>query len=140
MPNPEYAELRGHLDGQDPFMTGGHQIMKTRRGNRIMPEWAKSNKKVQEILIRSFPKLRTNPGQRERAARWATVIHLYFRMQMTSGQVASQMKVTSKVVYDLILRINRASKGLKASGTGPLRGRPAGRPKKNSAVSQTAGG
>jgi hypothetical protein len=130
MPNPEYAELRGHVDGQDPFMTGGHQIIKMRRGNRVIPDWAKNNKKMQAMLNRSFLELRTNPKQRARAARWATVIQLYFRMQMTRGQVAAQMGLDQGVVKRLIDNIHLASKGLKSGGKGPYSNRPNGRPKK----------
>jgi len=130
MPNPEFAELRGYLDGQDTFMTGGHQIIKMRRGNRVTPEWAKSRKTLQKILTRSFPQLRKNPRQRARAARWASVIQLYYRMHMTRGQVAEQMKLGQKTVNRLIENISRAAKGLKTSGGGVYSSRPAGRPKK----------
>lgn len=100
-----FLELRGKFDGQDPFMTGGHQIIKLRTGDRVIPEWTKSDKKIQAILLRSFPKLRTDPKQRVSAARWATIIQLYYRMQMTQGQVAAQMKLRPKVVGRLIENI-----------------------------------
>ena len=125
-----FQELRASFDGQDPFMTQGHQIIKMRRSDRLTPEWAKSNKRVQEILLRSFPKLRTDPVQRGRAARWAVVIQLYYRMTMTRSQVAAQMKVTQKTISLLLDRIQRASKDMKTNGKGPLSKRPAGRPKK----------
>ena len=125
-----FGELRGRFDGQDPFMTGGHQIIKTRRIERVTPEWARSNKKIQAILLRSFPKLKTDFHQRVRAARWATVIQLYFRVHMTRGQIAEQMKVPLKTVENLIDRIHRACNGMKTSGKGPLSSRPPGRPKK----------
>lgn len=124
-----FQELRGSFDGQDPFMTQGHQIIKMRRSDRATPEWAKSNKRIQEILLRSFPKLRTDPVQRGRAARWALVIQLYYRVHMTRSEVAAQMKSRQKVVNRLIENINLAAKGLKTNGKGAFTGRPAGRPK-----------
>lgn len=125
-----FLELRGKFDGQDPFMTGGHQIIKMRTGDRVVPEWTKSDKEVQKILLRSFPKLRTSPKQRALAGRWAQAIHLYYRMQMTRGQVAAQMKMNLNATKMLIRSINWAGKGLKANGKGPLTGAPRHRPRK----------
>jgi hypothetical protein len=129
-----FGQLRGSFDGQDPFMTGGHQIIKTRSSNRDVPEWALDNKKVQQILLRSFPKLKTDLKQRARAARWATIIQLFFRMKMTRKQVAEQTKLSSIIVRDLIRNIRRAASGRKTNGQGLAGKRPTGRPKKRSAT------
>jgi hypothetical protein len=110
-------------------MTGGHQIIKMRRSDRVTPEWAKSNKKIQQMLMRSFPQLRTNPIQRRRAARWATIIQLYYRMLMTRGQICAHTKMRPKVVCRLIENISLASKGMKANAKGPYSNRPPSRPK-----------
>ena len=77
-------QLRKHLDSDDPFMSAGHQILVERQQERVCPEWAKSDTKIQEILLRSFPKLKQAGSQDEkRAGRWARVIQLYFRMNCT---------------------------------------------------------
>jgi hypothetical protein len=135
-------ELRGKFDGQDPFMTGGHQIIQPRGGNRVIPEWAKSDVKIQKILLRSFPELKTNPAVRVRAARWMVIIQLYYRMQMTNTAVAAQAKLPIKVTNRLIEYIAKAAKGRRADNgrgkkTGMLTGKPKGRPK-NNRVTQTS--
>ncbi len=126
-----FLELRSRFDGQDPFMTGGHQIIKPRTGNRETPEWAKSDKKVQALLLRSFPKLKTNARHRAGASRWAVIIQLYFRMHMTRGRVAEETKLPQKTVINLIDCIHRVSKDMKANGKGPRSRRKIGRPKKS---------
>jgi len=125
MPNLDFAELRGNFDGSESFMTQGHQIIKMRRIDRSIPEWAKSNKKIQQILLCSFPKLKTDARQRARAARWSLIIHLYFRMQMTRGQIAAQLKVNPNTVKMVIRRITK-----KTNEKGVFVGRSAGRPRK----------
>lgn len=122
-------QLRRRLDGEDPFHHG-HQIIQERRVSKKMPEWTKSDHKIQALLLRSFPQLKESTTHRLRAARWATVIHLYFRIGLTYGQVAEEMDLTPKQVADILLRINRVSRGEKANGTGVLTARR-GRPRKS---------
>lgn len=126
-----FEELRGQFDGQDPFMTTGHQIITVRRGTHKIPDWTKDKTRIQKLLLRSFPKMMVDSKQREQAGRWARVIHLYFRMQMTSGQVAEEMELPKKKIYDIILRIQRVSHGRRANGTGLLELRKKKRPKEN---------
>ena len=125
-----FEELRGKFDGSESFMNRGHQIIKMRRSDRQIPEWSKDNKKVQAILVRSFPGLRTNPRQRARAARWAVAIQLYYRVRMTKSHVAQQMKLDVDTVRTLLRNINRAANGKKTNGKGDYTGRPRNRPKK----------
>lgn len=126
-----FAQLRQHFDGQDVFMTGGHQIIKTRRDDREVPAWAKSNKQIQTILLRSFPLLKTDPRQRVSAARWAVIIQLFFRMQMTRSQVVAQTKLSENTVRRLIQHIRCAANGKRTDRPNIPRGvRPRGRPKK----------
>jgi hypothetical protein len=124
-----FKELRGYLDGQDTFMTGGHQVIKPRQSNRETPDWATSNNKIQVILLRSFPKLRTNLTQRKGAARWAEIIQLYYRMHVSKRQIAEQLKLNYNTVRMLVRNISRAAKGKKANGVANTN-RPTGRPKK----------
>ena len=112
------GQLRGKFDGQDPFMTGGHQIIKTRQRERTIPEWTKSNKSVQGVLLLAFPKLNSNARQRVAAARWASVIHLYYRMKMTRSAVSAQTKIPVDTLRSLLRNISRVAKGLRADGTG----------------------
>jgi hypothetical protein len=125
-----FEQLRGKFDGSESFMNHGHQIIKIRRGNRKNPPWVKCDTKIREILLRSFPKMLTNPLQRSRAGTWARVIHLYFRMQMTYSQVAAELNIKPRRAEDLIRSIRRAGAGRKANGKGLLGKRATGRPKK----------
>ncbi len=128
--NRDFQQLRTILDGDDPFMVGGHQKSSLRKKERIVPEWTKNDKKVREVLLRSFPKLRTDPKQRRQAARWARIIHLYFRMQYTYRQVADELDMPLKAMESMIRSIKRVAAGKRANGTGLLGSIPVGRPKK----------
>jgi len=129
-----YNELRQTFDGQDPFMTKGHQIIKVRRGNRKTPDWAKNENELRKLLLHSFPYMATNKKQRVRAGRWARIINLYFRLQMTHGQIASEMMMSYCAVESAIRNIKRAAKGLKASGEGRYKS-PTGVRTRSSAIS-----
>lgn len=122
-----FGELRHqHFDGSDPFMTGGHQIIKTRRIKRVQPEWTKSDEEIKKVLLRSFPKLKTNARQRAGAARWTRFIHLYYRMGMTKGQVAAEMGTTTVNVANIRNRMRRVFNGQRANNTGKLSRDPGG--------------
>jgi hypothetical protein len=123
-------ELVKVIDGKEQFMRSGHQILVERKHKKVMPEWAKDDKEIQKILLRSFPKWRTDKKQAARAGRWARVIQLYFRIGHTHGQIAEEMSLTYKQVHDLVDRIRRAGQGFSANGTRrKLGSRPVGRPK-----------
>jgi len=121
-----FKQLRKKLDGKDPFMTGGHGIIKStgrsQHNARLQrtPVWATDDKEIQKLLLRSFPKLWIDPVQWERAGRWMRIIQLYFRAGLTSGHIAEEMHLTDKKVRKIISRIRNAAKF-----------RPRGRPKKN---------
>jgi hypothetical protein len=125
-----FGELRGSFDGQDPFMLMGHQILRPRvlRPSDRASEWT-SNKEVQKVLLRAFPKLRTDRRQRKRAARWTRIIHLYFRMNMTAGQVAVEMRLKRKTVENLVASIRRVASGRRADNKGMRGQRRPGRPR-----------
>ena len=129
--NGTQSELRLYLDSKDPFMTAGHQIMKTRSHEREAPAWAIDDQKIQAILLRSFPNLKTPESKdAERAGRWMRVIHLYFRMGMTRGQVAEELGLPYRRIESLVMAVKRAAAGKSANGSGLYRKR--GRPRRNS--------
>lgn len=123
-----FKELRGSLDGQDPFMTHGHQIMKIRRPKKKIPAWAYNRKEIQKFLQRVFPKLK-DPGQRERAGRWARIAHLYFNQNWSRGQIAAELHMTYNAVNSAVRALKRAAAGLRTD-TGKVIGKPKGRPQK----------
>jgi hypothetical protein len=90
-PNNEYGaylELLDKMDASEPFMRGGHKVVKPRHKTKVIPDWALDDVKIQEIVLRSFPKLHIDGKQRAGAARWVRVIFLYFRREFTEGQIA----------------------------------------------------
>lgn len=111
-----FGELRRRFDSNDPFMTGGHRLLKMRRYQRSVPEWARSDEEVRKLLLRSFPKLQDNDLQRKRAAVWTRVIHLYFRLGYTYSYVAGEMELSDKKIENVVQAIHYAASGKTAKG------------------------
>lgn len=123
-----YGELRHSMDGSDPFMTGGHQVISPRRAyKKDHPAWTKSDEKIKQILLRSFPKLQTDRRQRLAAARWLRIIHMYYRVGETIGTIALELHQKVGTVKRVLVSIKRAAKG-KNTANGTER-RKRGRPK-----------
>jgi len=114
-------QLNRSVDQQDPFLTGGHQVVGARKYKRAVPLWAMSDKATRKVILRAFPNFITDSVQREGAARWASVIHLYFRMGYTRGQIAEEIGSSACKIHGVIRSILRVSKGLRANGSGKLR-------------------
>ena len=112
-------QLGRSLDQNDGFMQGGHQIVHARTYKRKTPAWTINDKEVQKVLLRAFPKLATDDRQRDSAGRWTMVIHLYFRLGYTRGQIAAELDTTTERVKGYIRSIYRVSKGRRADGKGP---------------------
>lgn len=123
-------QLRGSFDPKDSFLSSGHQVVQARSNKRETPDWAMSNARVREILLRSFPKLKTETRQRNAAARWMWVIQLYYRLGYTYTQVAEEIGSSPVKVENVIRSIKRVVQGLRADGRGRLTGKR-GRPKKH---------
>lgn len=116
--NPDFEKLRTILDTNDSFVAGGHEIKKIRTRKKDVPAWALNNKKVQELLLRVFPKLRTDPKQRRRAARWAAAIHLFYRVGMTHSQIAAELKTKSVRIKLVLQHIRWSVRGFTANHRG----------------------
>ena len=126
-----FGELRGVIDSNDPFMTSGHQIAKIReREHRALPECFESDEKIQELLIKVFPKLKTDSKQRKRAGRWAVVIQMYYRSGLSREHVAAELGVTPNVIHCTLKGIRRVLAGRRADNTGLKGQRRPGRPRK----------
>lgn len=115
--NLDLEQLRGKIDGADQFMEG-HQITKARTVERVIPEWVFNDLLVQQVLFRSFPRLYTNARQRRQAGRWARIIYLHYRMKLPRQIVAREMSMTDSALESATRSITRASKGLRANGSG----------------------
>lgn len=119
--------LLGSFDKKDSFQTGH-----SRRGGptlrmRKMPEWMKNEKSIHGLLLRIFPKLKTDERQRKNAAGWLEIIRLYFKSGWKAQDVAEKLNTSKKQVYDTAQRITRAGAGLRT--TGKPRAGKRGRPK-----------
>lgn len=123
-----FEQLRRSFGSLDPYMSGGHQIIKTRQVKRNIPLWAKNDRNIRQMLLVSFPKLKSNIRQRKKAARWTRIIQLYFRVHKTHGQIADEMGMTLNAVKMVIRAIKWAAEGKRANGSGML-GNKKGRPK-----------
>src|SRR5579863_3596510 len=101
--NPDILSgLRSVFDGKDNFMSA-HRILKVRRHKRIVPEWVFNDKKIKEVLLKSFPKLREDETQRIRAGRWMRVIQLYFRSQKSYRETAEELGEKTRTI-EMIIR------------------------------------
>ena len=126
-----FEELRHSIDGSDPFMTNGHQVIRPRRAyKKDHPAWTKSDEKIKQILLRSFPKLQTNSKQRLAAARWLRIIHMYYRVGETIGTIAAELHQKVGTIKRVLVSIKRAATGKNAANGTERRKR--GRPQKNS--------
>src|SRR6266850_2038055 len=122
----DFKRLRAVFGGDSQFMSA-HQIKKIRRREREIPAWTLNDTEVQKVLLRAFPKLRTNFHQSQQAARWAFIITLYFRMKKSSRDVAHELKTKPKNVELAVARIRRVARGYRADNTGPRSVRGPGR-------------
>ena len=117
--------LSGLFSGSDPFMKNGHQIINSNRAyagpRRKKAKWAYDDAAVQKLLLRAFPKLSMDKKHRERAGRWARLIQLYYRSGLSSGAVATEMKISRENVRGLLRSIRRAAAGMPCNGSAKYR-------------------
>jgi hypothetical protein len=128
--NKDMIKLRRRMDVNDNFMNA-FQITKTRTMEREIPAWTLNDKEVQKVLLRAFPRLRTDNKAAICAGRWMRLIHLYYRVQMPNFQVAKEMNMSLNVVKTTLSHIRRVAKGRRADNTAPLIHTGRGRPRKN---------
>jgi len=116
--------LRASLDGNDTFVSGGHQVIKTagatRHAERMkkVPVWALDDTKIKELVKRRYP----GPKQKKYALRMVRMIYLYYRVGNTAGAVAEELKMSVRAVEEALRRINKIV---------DRPAKPRGRPRKN---------
>ena len=105
--------LRGSLDSNDTFVSGGHQIIKTagatRHAERMqkVPLWALDDAKLADYVNYRFPNVKTDKRQRKRALKLVRMIYLYYRVGMTSGAVAEELKMKPEAVRKATSRLEK---------------------------------
>jgi len=106
-----------------------HSVISRPGHEKEVPEWTLNDKRIVEVLWRSFPKLGLIRWQRRAATRWFLVIHMYYRQNLNRRDIASRLKVSLGTVCSLLRNIKRAGEGRRADGKGEL-GRPRGHRRK----------
>jgi hypothetical protein len=129
--NKNQQQLRQSFDGNESFMSG-FQIGQLRKYKRKTPPWVNRDSEIRKILLSAFPKLKTDPKQRTSAARWANVIHCYFRLSYTYVQTAEELNLKPKMVRNIVERVKRVAVGRRADNT-KFKGGNRGRPRKHEA-------
>jgi hypothetical protein len=112
-----HLQLRRKLGSE----TGGFQTLTIKRPKKKVPEWVNSHVKIRELLLRTFPLMKTNLKQREKAGRWARIIYLYYRRQWTMGQIAAELGIDYEDVKGILRSVTRVAQGRRANGTGKLK-------------------
>jgi hypothetical protein len=98
----------------------GHRNVGPRRYKKNIPNWVYNNKFIQDLILRSFPRCKTDGRQRRDAGRWATVINLYYRCRYTYSQIADEVPyMTPCKARGIIRSIQRAASGLRAGSRKP---------------------
>jgi DNA-binding CsgD family transcriptional regulator len=87
-----------------------------RRRRARQPNWTRRDQKINALLLKRFPSLRTNLTQRRRAAFWHEVILQYWREFLKPAQIAVRLNVSADKVSATIKRIERAGEGLRTDG------------------------
>lgn len=121
MTDAGYSSLRTKLDGQDGFATG-HQVIKTAGATRHaarmrrVPVWALDDIKIKELIQKRFPLAGEDLEQRKLASRMIRVIHLYYRVGLTTEAVSGELGISVKAVEMILYRLKKQmSRELKPS-------------------------
>lgn len=115
-----------------PGFTFGSQILSVRRQKRSTPHWVLDDKQIQDLLLKVFPKLKTDLIDRQKAGRWARFIQLYFKAGLSYREVAEEMGEKKETIHTLRRRVVRAQRGEPLNGVK--------RKKKMRAPTRTRGG
>jgi hypothetical protein len=106
--------------GYEGFGTGpGRGSVGAREYRKEIPLWTMNQTAIAALVKQVFTKLDTDAKQRRRAAYWASVIHLYWRMRYTVPQIAHEMGSSVCKVRGVIRSAKNAAAGLRADGTAP---------------------
>jgi Sigma-70, region 4 len=138
--NITYRQIRKSFDGSDNFASG-HQIITVRQGKkRSVPEWVSDDEKFKDFLLRVFPKMQEDEKQRLRAGRLTRIFYMHYRANLTYGDIAYELGITTKSVERTLHRIRSIAEGKWSNGKGKHGLRPRGRPKKMVGVLLNSGG
>lgn len=133
--HPDFAELRRSFDGDDSFMNAW-QLITPRTAKRDIPDWMLKPELLRQFLLRRFPRMADDPGQRQRAGLWAFVINICFRRGETAGACAEYWNqwhdehIDDAFVRRVIQKIRQTKAGRRLDGKARSFGKP-GRPKKS---------
>lgn len=141
--HPDFAKLRGHVDGDDSFMNAWQPIT-LRTALRIVPGWMLKPEFLRDFLLRRFPRIAVDAEQRRRAGMWAFVINICFLRGETATACADYWNqwhdehehIDAAFVRRVIQKIRLAEAGRRLDGKTRSFGKP-GRPKKSAGTPHT---
>lgn len=81
-----------------------------------IPDWAKSDEGLKEVLLSAFPKAETDEKQAVSAGRWMRVLYLYYRMRFSVDDIAEEMQIPVETVRNITRRAKRVGRGEPANG------------------------
>jgi len=121
--HPDHARLRTKMDSNDQFLKGGFGIKTIRSLEREIPEWTANNEEVQKVITLAFPRMKRGKVKRyknKNAQRWASIIHLYYRMGLPQQIVAKELRISEHKLKRTLQSINRTKSGLRTDGKARL--------------------
>jgi hypothetical protein len=140
-----FAELRspdglaeGGFDGDEPFMTGGHQILSKKAGNKKIPTWAQLSN-LRALIDREFPHWRTDQKQRDRASRWNNVVYQYYYVGDSATDAAQETGLTINQFKNILKCIRRVARGWRCDNRKAKGLTPRGRMKGSKVVTDATG-
>ena len=111
------ADFRYSVDGSDPFITG-HGTYTVRQPGKKIPAALKTEEGIRALLLKMFPKMTVDGGQRFRAGQWARVIQLHYKFHYSERMTAEEMGISPRTVNSIKTRIRRAVQGRRLDGSG----------------------
>jgi len=126
-----FKKLREVVEGDEPFMTGGHQSAKARNPERMIPtpEWMFDRVAVAAFIEKLFPHRWSNNTQRLRAGAYEKVIELFFLAKKPDSAVEEEANLNLGSCSVIVQEIRRAAEGRRRDGRPRSFGRQ-GRPRK----------
>lgn len=101
----------------------GFQVQDKRRAShqarllRPIPSWVQNDRRIQDLLLKMFPRMRDRRTKHYKSAkRWAPIIYLYFRNGQSATEIGEALGIPSKLVKKALYRIRKAAAGFRTTG------------------------
>ena len=74
--------------------------------------------KLQELLLKAFPRLATDPVERQRAGRWNRIAYLYYKASQSAQSIADELETSVESVKFALVSMRRVAEGRWANSKG----------------------